>query len=158
MNNYSEAIEALNDLIQINNDRVAGYQRAIDEMTAANNSMTATIFEQYLKDSNTNISQLSSYVNSMGGTPATSSTLGGKVHRMWMDIKNTFAVHEKESTLESCIFGDEAAIKSYEAAIADTTNNFSTDVLATLNRHLLAIKVTHAANVAYEKTLEKINS
>ena len=157
MNNYPEAIEALNDLIQINYDRVTGYERAIDEMKSSDNSMTAQLFEQYVKDSNTNIAQLSQHVSTLGGTPVTSSTLGGKVHRMWMDIKSTFAVHDKESTLESCIFGDDAAIKSYKAAIDDTTNNFSFDVMSTLNRHLWAIQATHAANVAYEKTLEIVN-
>ena len=158
MNNYSEAIEALNDLIQINHDRVEGYQRAIDEMKSSDNPTTAKLFEQYVKDSNTNVAQLSQHVSSLGGTPATSSTLGGKVHRMWMDIKSTFAVHDKESTLESCIFGDDAAIKSYKSAIADTTNNFSPSVMSTLNSHLWAIQATHAANVAYEKTLETVNS
>lgn len=158
MNNYSEAVEALNDLIQINMDRVEGYQRAIDEMKEANNTITAALFQQYLNDSQTNISQLSEYVTRMGGTPDTTTTLGGKIHRAWMDIKNTFTFSEKESTLESCVFGDAAAIKSYEAALADTTNDFPSDVTGTLNRHLMAIKATHAANKAYEKTVQAINS
>ena len=157
MNNYSEAIEALNDLIQINHDRVEGYQKAVDDMKDSNNPMTATLFKQYLKDSNTNVEQLASYVSSMGGTPSTSTTLGGKLHRLWMDVKSTFAIHDKESALETCIFGDAAAIKSYEAAIADTTNGFSSEVMGTLNRHLMAIKAAHTANTAYEKTLEVVN-
>ena len=158
MTNYSESIEALNDLIQINHDRVAGYDRAVSEMKESDNLGTALIFEQYLKDSSTNINQLSQYVREMGGAPADSSTISGKVHRLWMDIKSTFATHDKESALESCIFGDSAAIKAYEAAIADTTNGFSSEILGTLNRHLIAIKLAHTANEAYEKTLEKFNS
>lgn len=158
MNNYSEAIEALNDLIQINNDRVEGYQRAIDEMKEANNTITSSLFERYMKDSQTNIVQLSEYITQMGGTPTDSTTFGGKLHRMWMDIKSTFAVHEKESTLLSCIFGDEAAIKAYQSALADPSNNLPTEVSGTLKRHLLTIEATHTANVAYEKTLEAINA
>ena len=158
MNDYSEAIEALNDLIQINHDRVEGYQTAIEEMRKSNNTMTAALFEQYVKDSKNNISELSQYVSSMGGSPDHSTTIGGKIHRMWMDIKNTFSVHEKESALESCNFGDEAAIKAYESALADTSNNFSSDITSTLNGQLATIKATHFANVAYEKSVEAINS
>ncbi len=155
--NNREGAEALNDLIQINYDRVKGYELALDEMREANNTVTSALFEQYAKDSRTNIDQLSEHVRMMGGTPADSTTLGGKVHRLWMDIKGTFAVHEKESALESCIFGDEAAVKSYEAALADTTNGFSGEVTAMLYKHVAAIKLALTANKAYEKTLEAIH-
>ena len=157
MNNHSEAIEALNDLIQVNFDRIEGYERAIVEMKESNNDITASLFEQYVKSSQNNVETLSEYVVEFGGTPADSPSLGGKVHRFWMEVRNTFAIHEKESILESCIFGDAAAIKFYEAALADTTNNFPIGVTTALNVQLLAIKATHAANVAYEKTLEAMH-
>ncbi len=115
------------------------------------------MFEQYANDSHTNISQLSEHVRMMGGTPADSTTLGGKLHRMWMDIKSTFAVHEKESALESCIFGDSAAIKSYEAALEDSTNAFTHDVKSTLSTQLAGIQIAQNANKAYEKTLEVLH-
>ena len=151
---YSESIDALNDLIQINYDRVAGYERAVAEVKESKNPITTTVLDQYRQDSQRNITELSACVREMGGTPADSSTMSGKLHRLWMDVKSTFSVHDKESALESCIFGDSAAIKAYEAALADTSNGFSSDVTSKLNKQLVAIKVAETANKAYEKTLE----
>ena len=159
MSNYSEAIEAMNDLIQINNDRIAGYERAIEHIRASNDHSGLSSFQKYLDDSRQFIRDLTQEVQQMGGTPADSSTVGGKVHRFWMDIKNTFSSDEKvkESALESCVFGDDAAIKSYEAALADSTNGFSMAQTVLLNSQLASIRIARQANKIYERVEDAMN-
>jgi uncharacterized protein (TIGR02284 family) len=153
--NHSEAIEAINDLIQINYDRIAGYEKAISEMSSTNSSVTLAAFNEYLNDSRRNVSELSEFVRTLGGIPTDSSTISGKIHRVWMDIKNTFSsiAESKESALKSCIFGDKAAITAYEAALADETNKFSLAQHVVLKKQLATIQVAHAANEVHEKSI-----
>lgn len=56
--------------------------------------------------------------------------------------------------LESCIFGDSAAITAYEAAFADEDNDFTGELLDTLSKQLALIQAAHTANTAQEAALE----
>ncbi len=153
--NYSETIEALNDLIQINHDRIAGYERAIANINKGRFSpVAAGVMQVYIKDSQNHVAELSQYVQKMGGTPANSSTVSGKLHRAWMDIKTTFSFNDKETILESCIFGDQAAITTYEAALADEAHHWVSDLKSVLTNQLRNISLACKANEGYEKALQ----
>lgn len=154
MTYHPDHIEALNDLIEINRDRVKGYERAIQDVTVVHLDSTMRSFQQYKKDSEDYIQQLSQHVRDMGGTPASGSTVGGMIHRAWIDVKTAFSAHEKESALESCIFGDEAAIKAYESALELDNPILDQQIISTLNRQVSSIRSARHANIAYEEMLE----
>ena len=44
--------------------------------------------------------------------------ISGKIYRTWMDVKAAFARKERLSVLEACEFGEDAAQRAYEAALA----------------------------------------
>lgn len=57
-------------------------------------------------------------ITSLGGNPNDSASLSGSLHRAWIDIKNSVIVsHLEESTLQNVIFGEKAAIQSYQEAL-----------------------------------------
>ena len=57
-------------------------------------------------------------ITSLGGNPSDSVSLSGSLHRAWIDIKNSVIVsHLEESTLQNVIFGEKAAIQSYQEAL-----------------------------------------
>lgn len=117
METNEKLIELLNGLIEINNDRVNGYEKAIEETKDLDMDLRA-IFRSMANDSSAYSKELSTLVSGLGGTPADGTTNSGKAYRVWMDIKSTFTGHDRQSVLELCEFGEDAAQKAYKEAIA----------------------------------------
>lgn len=117
METNEKLIEVLNGLIEINNDRVNGYEKAIEETKDIDADLRA-IFRNNADNSSHYANQLSKLVTELGGTPADGTTNSGKLYRVWMDVKTTFTGHDRHSVLELCEFGEDAAQKAYKAAIA----------------------------------------
>jgi uncharacterized protein (TIGR02284 family) len=111
-------IEVLNDLIKINNDRIAGYENAAENIEQSE-VMLKTLFFQLAEESQEFKRELSERVTSLGGEPASDSTAPGKVYRLWMDIKATFTGKDRHAILESCEFGEDAAQRAYKMALED---------------------------------------
>src|SRR5436189_6315517 len=102
-------IEVLNDLIQINNDRIEGYQKAVDNV-GPNNVMLKTLFYQIAEESHTCKRELTEKVVSLGAEPAEAkTTVAGKVYRVWMDIKSRFSGNDTKSRINDCVYGEVAA-------------------------------------------------
>lgn len=109
-------IEILNDLVKINNDRISGYQKAI-ENTETLEAELKTVYSRMIDESYEYNRELSEQVVKLGGEPATDSTTPGKLYHAWMDVKATFSGHDNKSTLAACEFGEDAAQKAYENAL-----------------------------------------
>ncbi|RZJ77190.1 MAG: PA2169 family four-helix-bundle protein, partial [Chryseobacterium sp.] len=45
------------------------------------------------------------------------TTTSGKIYRAWMDIKAVFTGHDRETVLNNCEFGEDAAQKAYKMAL-----------------------------------------
>jgi uncharacterized protein (TIGR02284 family) len=115
---HNEALtEVLNDLVRINNDRIAGYQRAISETKDLDIDLK-TLFEGMVTESETYKSQLVSQIQALGGDVATDTTVSGKIYRAWMDVKATFTGSSRKTILENCEFGEDAWRRAYEAALS----------------------------------------
>ncbi|CAN5508852.1 PA2169 family four-helix-bundle protein [soil metagenome] len=109
-----KSIKVLNDLIEINNDRIEGYERAIKE---TEDHELETIFTSNAAVSRQFRSELISQVIQNGGTPTEGTTLSGKVYRGWMDIKSTVTGNYNHAILSSCEYGEDAALDVYEEAL-----------------------------------------
>ena len=92
METNENLIEVLNDLIRINNDRVDGYEKALNEVEDIDIDLRG-IFQKMANESRENINELSVEVRNLGGEIATGTTTSGKIYRVWMDIKATFTGH-----------------------------------------------------------------
>jgi len=117
MKNNNELIETLNDLVRINNDRITGYERAA-ELTRSADVDLATLFRKMADESRTYKGELQQEVAGLGGKIATDTTASGKIYRAWMSVKNMFTGSDRKSILASCEFGEDAAQKAYEDALA----------------------------------------
>jgi uncharacterized protein (TIGR02284 family) len=131
--------EVLNDLIQINNDRVTGYEKASDEARSIDVDLQAT-FNKMANASRKYAAELGNEVQRLGGEPATGTTNRGKIYRVWMDVKATFSGKDRQSILESCEYGEDAAQKAYKEALASDaeisaqTRQLITDQQASLKK------------------------
>lgn len=109
--------EVLNDLIRINNDRIEGYEKAISETDEIDVDLRA-MFSKMENESRDNVRELNAAVETMGEEPAEGTTVSGKIYRTWMDVKTAFSSKERQSILELCEFGEDAAQKAYTDALA----------------------------------------
>ena len=113
--NRNELVSTLNDLVKINQDRIEGYRKAQDQ--AKENPELQALFAQKAQQSEGFSNDLKSSISNLGGEFATESTAPGKIFRAWMDVKNTFNPSDKHSILDSCEFGEDAALKAYKSSL-----------------------------------------
>ena len=114
MESNEKIVDALNQLIQINNDRIEGYEKAAKETT---DNELKTLFERFASKSNMFKSQLNSEVVKRNGKPNESTTASGKVFRVWMDFKAALTGKDRKAILSSCEFGEDAAQEVYDDVI-----------------------------------------
>jgi len=113
-----ETIEILNDLIQIQNDRIKGYSRAIDELKEGDEDLK-TLFAGMIDESRNIRMVLGQEVQALGGNMDEGTTNSGKIYRSWMDVKALFTGHSRHTVLENCEFGEDAAQKAYKMALSE---------------------------------------
>lgn len=116
MQNNEKLIDALNELVHINYDRTFGYERACEDVEDVDVDLK-TLFNKNADQSRHYANELQQIIRNLGGEPVTDSTTRGKLHRVWMDFKATLTGKDRKSALDSCAFGDEAAIKAYDDAL-----------------------------------------
>ncbi|MBE7178688.1 MAG: PA2169 family four-helix-bundle protein, partial [Mucilaginibacter polytrichastri] len=119
MSTNEKTIEVLNDLAQINNDRIAGFQDALKNLDAEDVDLKA-IFSEYSDQSRKFSQELSAAVGALGGDPETSKSASGALHRAWIDVKAVFTDHGRKSILEEAERGEDAIKKAYREALSNT--------------------------------------
>jgi uncharacterized protein (TIGR02284 family) len=112
----SKAIERLNHLIAIANDGKYGYENAAGDV---NEPTLQQMFRQYSLERAGYAEELKNEVTRLGGSPDSGGGALGALHRTWMDIKSSVTSGEKEAILNTCITGEEAAVKAYGEALED---------------------------------------
>lgn len=118
METTTETIEILNDLIKINNDRIEGYTRAIEELKESDEDLKI-LFSNMIDDSRQARLALGTEVQALGGEMENSTTSSGKVYRAWMDVKAVFTGKDRHTVLSNCEFGEDVALKAYATALSD---------------------------------------
>ncbi|MGI8601319.1 MAG: ferritin-like domain-containing protein [Chitinophagaceae bacterium] len=106
----------LNDLIRINNDRISGYEKGIDELKPEDADLTV-LFRRYIQESRQFANELTQEVQRLGGDPADGTTNSGKIYRVWMDLKAVVSGKDRKTVLDNCEFGEDAAQKAYDMAL-----------------------------------------
>jgi uncharacterized protein (TIGR02284 family) len=137
MKQNEKNVAVLNDLIEINNDRVTGYEKAAKE-TAREDADLRTVFMEMADESRTYLGELKNLVQNAGEVPATDTTKRGKIYRVWMDLKSAITGHNRKAILASCEFGEDAAQRAYNAALEE--NELSTEVRSVITEQRSSLK------------------
>lgn len=156
METNEKLIEVLNGIIEINNDRVNGYEKAVEESKDLDVDLK-TIFNGMASESRKYAGELSKIVSESGGTPADGTTNSGKVYRVWMDIKTMFSGHNRQSLLELCEFGEDAAQKAYTAALASDAE-ISADIRQLITGQQGKLKTSHDIIKKYRDLHQAVNA
>ncbi|SIP98436.1 conserved hypothetical protein [Mucilaginibacter lappiensis] len=119
METTEKTTDLLNDLIEINNDRAAGFEKAAADLNDQNADLKAT-FRQLAEQSRTNVIALVAAVGRNNGDPETGTSISGSLHRAWIDVKALFGGSDRKSILEECERGEDAIKKAYRNALEET--------------------------------------
>lgn len=141
METIEKSVEILNDLIEINNDRAAGFAKASKDLDG-NDSSLQGIFNGYEQESRRFSQELKDCVNQLGGEPDNSKSASGTIHRAWIDVKSTFGGNDRKSMLEECERGEDAIKKAYRDALSSDTA-LPADIMAIVTRQQESIIASH---------------
>ena len=119
METTNSSVENLNDLIEIHNDRITGYENALKDLKDDNTELK-TVFTDCIGESHKFKMELGTEIQVLGGEIETGTTVSGKLYRAWMGVKDAFGSTNK-SVLENCEFGEDAAQKAYKTVLEDDT-------------------------------------
>ncbi len=136
--NNDKSIDVLNSLITINNDRIRGYETATDE---TKDQDLKKAFGQFIKTSKECKSELVKAVTSLGGTPDDGTRVDGKIYRVWMDFKAMATGKDRKAILNSCEYGEDVAVNTYEKAVKDP--NVSSEHMSIIRAQYAKIKADH---------------
>jgi len=156
MTNNENLVENLNDLIRINNDRIAGYEKAAEEARTIDVDLRA-IFSRMSEESAQYAAELTQEVVKHGGEPATGTTNSGKIYRVWMDVKVAFSGKDRQAILENCEFGEDAAQKAYDLALKSDAE-MSADVRQLITNQKSSLRTSHDLIKKYRDAHKAVNS
>lgn len=154
MNVTEKSISVLNDLTEINNDRVAGFEKAIADIKDENVDLKA-IFQQYSSQSRKFSQELTAIVAANGEDIETGNSVAGTLHRAWIDVKSLFGGSDRASILSEAERGEDAIKAAYTLALEK--GELTGEALETVSRQAQDIKAAHDAIKAL-RDAAKINS
>lgn len=118
MKTTEKTIEVLNDLILLNNDRIAGFEKAMSDIDDQNADLKM-IFQEYTEQSRKNSQELTQLVAGNREDAETGTSMAGGLHRVWIDVKSLFGGSDRKSILSEAERGEDAIVKAYRTALKD---------------------------------------
>lgn len=140
MDYLKKQIETLNDLVLINNDRVEGYKKAIEELKDEDADLRV-LFQERIDQSRSFHSELVAVIARTGEEIEEGTKLSGKIYRAWMDVKAFFSGADRKAILDNCEDGEDAALSAYEAALE--CESLTPEQRTIVIRQQAEIKISH---------------
>jgi uncharacterized protein (TIGR02284 family) len=135
-----KSVDTLNTLIEINNDRIEGYETASKE---TNEMDLKTLFEKLSQTSEKCKQALTAEVIKLGGTPTEGTKNTGKIYRVWMDFKAALTGKDRKAILNSCEYGEDIAKETYENVLENDSEDLSTEQQAMIKAQHSLLKADH---------------
>jgi uncharacterized protein (TIGR02284 family) len=140
MDKSKEVTGVLNDLVMINNDRIAGYNRAIRELKPGDGDLKL-LFDRMIIESQQIKSDLANEIQVLHGDVEKGSSEMGKIYRAWMDVKAVFTGENRHTILSNCEASEDAVQRAYRKALE--TDRLPAFLRELLNNQQAMIKFSH---------------
>lgn len=138
MTDNEKTVEVLNTLIQINNDRIEGYDTAFKETEEQD---LKAHFSQFMLTSQKCKKELVDEVTRLGGEPTESTRVSGKFFRVWMDVKAAITGKDRKAILGSCEYGENVADETYQNVLKNESAHLRSEQQTMLNAQHARLKV-----------------
>ena len=136
------AIDVINDLIKINNDRAAGFEKAGKDLDGSDAELNS-LFNQFAGESRKYATELTGIARQYNGEVTQGTSTSGDLHRAWIGIKSTFTGSDRLAILDECERGEDAIKKAYRDALAE--NELGENVRTVLLKQQEGINTSHDA-------------
>ncbi|HEY8399772.1 MAG TPA: PA2169 family four-helix-bundle protein [Cytophagaceae bacterium] len=125
MKSHSEVISSVNHLLEILNERTAGYRKASENV---NDSELKVLFEKYAEQAESFEKELLPFSDEISAKDLGTRKVGD-AWRVWMDIKSAITQGGRVGMLNACITGESAAIRNYKKAFDEDLPRDLKDIL-----------------------------
>jgi uncharacterized protein (TIGR02284 family) len=145
----------LNSLVKVCLDGEHGYRAAAADVE---NSELQGIFKQYEDQRTKFAKELRAEIGRLGGESTDTGTVGGAIHRGWLNVKSAVTGSSAEAILAACETGEDSAAVAFERAV-DSTIGGETRVIVgrqakqirEAHRHILRLKREAESGVSFQK-------
>ena len=145
-----KSIDLINNLLELNNDRIEGYDNAAKE---TEETELKDLFHQLMKTSYTNKEQLVAHIYQLDGTPVHGTRITGKFFRVWMDVKAFLTGKDRVSILDSCEYGEKVIRDAYNDTLKNNSEDLSIPQKVLLNLQLKGLLVDQAKLTAFRNII-----
>ena len=141
-----KVVATLNDLIETCKNGEEGFRTAAEGIS---DPAVKTAFAKFARERWGMARELQDEVQGLGGTPETSGTVGGAVHRGWMNIKAVVTGKDDQKIIAEAERGEDVAKAAYEAALKEP---LPAQVRALVERQAALVRAAHDKVRAMEKS------
>ena len=135
-----KTIGLLNNLILVNNDRIEGYEMAIDE---TDENDLKLLFSQFIQTSVKCKSELLSEVRRLEAEAFISNRTKASFFKTWEAVKTALNTKDRKVILDACEEGEGLVKKNYEDTIREHGTDLSLNELAMLKNQYMNLKNDH---------------
>lgn len=132
-----DVISALNGLIETCKDGQQGFQEAAD---GVERSDLKSLFYEFSQQRSQFAGELQGLVRSLGGDPEESGSVGGAIHRGWINIKSAVTGNDDQAILNECERGEDVAKSEYKSALE---KNLPANVRETVQNQYGSVQAAH---------------
>ena len=136
----TKTIEVLNNLIEINGDRIEGYATASVE---TDDTSLKALFNKFKQTSEVCKAELVAEVQRLGGETVDGTRISGKFFRAWMDVKAALTGNNKKLILDSCEYGEDVIKHSYEKTLANYSQDLTLEQESLIKGQYNLLKAEH---------------
>jgi uncharacterized protein (TIGR02284 family) len=110
----TNTVSVLNDLIETSKDGEQGFLKAAEDAT---DPKLKTLFADRAEECARAVRELQARVVQLGGKPEDRGSVGGALHRGWVDVKSALSSRDNHAILAECERGEDVAKKRYREAL-----------------------------------------
>jgi uncharacterized protein (TIGR02284 family) len=152
MKKTDASVVMLNDLLKINTDRVERYKKAGYDTI---DPELKSVFYAIADESRKNITDISMLLMRLCGSPKPERPVNtGRIYKAWQEVKSKFSGTWRNNLLNSCEFGELAAISAYTMAKIETINAGIGEVLG---RQIETLKASMEVIKSYRQAYDKLD-
>lgn len=133
----SDVISTLNDLIETARDGEEGFRTSAD---AARSPEVKSFLMEGAQRCARAVTDLQQIVQRLGGSPTTTGTVTGALHRGWTSLKGALAANDDKAILNEVERGEDHAVGVYRDALA---KNLPPDIHALVEKMYEGTKQNH---------------
>lgn len=130
----NDVIAILNELIETSRDGEEGFRSSAENVE---DDRLKEFFLRRSQEVGQSVKELQALVLARGGVPAEATSIGGTLHRRWMDIKSALTLNDNLAVLNETEAGESVAVAAYETALE---LELPTDIRAVIMRQFEGAK------------------